>query len=409
MARVRLLLVAMLPVYRSEVRPGLIAMQMPPSEAAGRGRLIGHWLRWVAALVFALMVVGGATRLTESGLSIVEWKPLTGAMPPLGEADWQAEFEKYKTIPQYERLNRGMSLDEFRTIYWWEWGHRLLGRLVGAAFLLPFLWFLWRGWIDRRLGLALAGILALGALQGAVGWWMVASGLADRVSVSQYRLAFHLTLACIIYSALVGAADWTMAGARAAMPRSKPRPLPLSADSSLPANAGRPRASAGAAAPRRLVVTAGVLLVLVIVQIYLGALVAGLRAGLIYNTWPLIEGSIVPSAASLFFDQPLWRNFFENTLTVQFDHRMAAYALFALALLHVADVSRNDKSRSLAAGAGLLAAAVLAQVTLGVLTLLRSAPIGLAMIHQAMALFVLTAATLHASRALSPAEFSWRE
>src|ERR1700676_2396296 len=205
MARVRLLLVAMLPVYRSEVRPGLISMQMPPSEAAGRGRLIGHWLRWVAALVFALMVVGGATRLTESGLSIVEWKPMTGAMPPLGEADWQAEFEKYKTIPQYERLNRGMSLDEFRTIYWWEWGHRLLGRLVGAAFLLPFLWFLWRGWIDRRLGLALAGILALGALQGAVGWWMVASGLADRVSVSQYRLAFHLTLACIIYVALI----WT--------------------------------------------------------------------------------------------------------------------------------------------------------------------------------------------------------
>src|SRR5258708_25046813 len=149
-------------------------------------RAVGVWLWCVASLGFAMGLVGGARGLTASGLWIVEWKPVTGAVPPLGEADWQAEFAKYKTIPQYERLNRGMSLDEFKTIYWWEWGHRLLGRLVGAAFLLPFLWFLWRGWIDRRLGLALAGIFALGTLQGAVGAWMVASGLAEPVSVAQY-------------------------------------------------------------------------------------------------------------------------------------------------------------------------------------------------------------------------------
>jgi cytochrome c oxidase assembly protein subunit 15 len=193
-------------------------MNIPPSELAS-ARLVGLWLRFVAALVFAMVVVGGATRLTESGLSIVEWQPVEGVIPPLGAADWQAAFEKYKTIPQYERLNAGMSLDDFKTIYWWEWGHRLLGRLVGAAFLLPFLGFLWRGFVDRRLAFALGGIFALGALQGVVGWWMVASGLTERVSVSQYRLAFHLTLACIIYVALLWVAERTMAAASAPSPR----------------------------------------------------------------------------------------------------------------------------------------------------------------------------------------------
>jgi len=348
-------------------------MNIPPLELARRKRLVGLWLRLVAALVFAMVVVGGATRLTESGLSIVEWQPVEGVIPPLGEADWQAAFEKYKTIPQYERLNHGMSLDDFKAIYWWEWGHRLLGRLVGVAFLLPFLWFLWRGFIDRGLASALGGIFALGALQGAIGWWMVASGLTERVSVSQYRLAFHLTVACIIYAALLWVADRVTGGASAPSPR----------------------------AARRLAYTAGVLLALVIAQIYLGALVAGLRAGLIYNTWPLIDGSIVPRAANLFFDQPLWRNFFENALTVQFDHRMMAYAVVAFALLHAIDARRHDRAGPVARGAGVLAVAVLAQVMLGVLTLLQSAPIGLAMAHQAMALVVLTAATLHACRALA--------
>jgi cytochrome c oxidase assembly protein subunit 15 len=349
---------------------------MPTPATATATRTVGLWLWCVAGLVFVMVLVGGATRLTQSGLSITEWKPVTGVMPPLGEADWQAEFAKYKTIPQYERLNAGMSLREFKAIYWWEWGHRLLGRLIGVVFALPFVWFLWRRAIDRRLGLALAGIFALGAVQGAVGWWMVASGLTERVSVSQYRLAFHLTLACIIYAALVWTADRARRGFEA--PAHHPT-----------------------AAPRRLRWTAGALLALVVAQIYLGALVAGLRAGLIYNTWPLIDGGLIPSAANLFFDQPLWRNFFENTLTVQFDHRMTAYAICALALAHAVDAHRRGSDR-LATGADFVAVAVLAQAAIGIVTLLRGAPIEMALLHQAMALVALTTATLHAGRALSP-------
>jgi cytochrome c oxidase assembly protein subunit 15 len=393
-------------------------MKTPPLESVRRARLVGLWLRLVAVLVFAMVVVGGATRLTESGLSIVEWQPIEGVVPPVEEAQWQAAFEQYKTIPQYERVNAGMSLDEFKTIYWWEWGHRLLGRLVGAAFLLPFVWFLWRGFVDRHLAFALGGIFALGALQGVVGWWMVTSGLTERVSVSQYRLAFHLTLACIIYAALLWVADRATGSASAPSPRSSrgegrgegPRqalcggcPSPdLSPHSPSKTGVNALMLGRGESTPRRHAYTAGVLLVLVIAQIYLGALVAGLRAGLIYNTWPLIDGSILPSAANLFFDQPLWRNFFENALTVQFDHRMTAYALVALALFHAIDARRHDGGGPVATGAGVLAVAVLAQVMLGVLTLLQSAPIGLAIVHQAMALVVLTAATLHACRALAP-------
>jgi heme a synthase len=343
-------------------------MKMPDPAGGTRVRFIRLWIGCLAALVFAMVVVGGATRLTQSGLSIVEWKPVAGVIPPLSQADWQAEFDKYKAIPQYERVNRGMSLEEFKTIFWWEWSHRLLGRLIGATFALPFLWFLWRGFIDRGLAVALAGIFMLGAVQGAVGWWMVASGLTERVSVSQYRLAFHLTLACLIYAALVRTADRVATGV--------------------------PKAT-----PRRIGLGASALLVLVLVQIYLGALVAGLRAGLIYNTWPLIDGSLVPKPSSLFFDRPAWRNFFENPLTVQFDHRMIAYALVALALLHLADVFRTVENRRLRTGAALLATAVGAQAAIGIITLVASAPLGLAMLHQAMALVVLTVATLHASRA----------
>ena len=295
-------------------------------HGAARARLVGAWLWCVAGLVFAMVLVGGATRLTESGLSIVEWQPVTGVMPPLSADDWQAAFAQYQAIPQYQRVNNGMTLDEFKTIYWWEWGHRLLGRLIGVVFLLPFLWFLWRRWVDRRLAVALAGIFALGAVQGAVGWWMVASGLAERVSVSQYRLAFHLTLACMIYVAVVWTADRLMAPARALRGRG------------VDAFSGRDEAARAAASdaplPRRFGIAAGALLALVIAQIYLGALVAGLRAGLIYNTWPLIDGRIVPAARDLFFGTPLWANFFENALTVQFDHRMLAYGLGAVALAH---------------------------------------------------------------------------
>jgi heme a synthase len=332
-----------------------------------RRRAIRLWLLAVAMLMFVTLIVGGTTRLTESGLSIVEWKPVTGILPPLGAAAWQAEFDKYKAIPQYRERNPGMSLDDFKTIYWWEWSHRVLARLVGAVFLLPFLWFLWRGSVEHHLRIRLWTIFGLGAALGAVGWWMVSSGLADRISVSQYRLAFHLTLACVIFAAVV----WTLAELA---PRS------------------------AIAAPTRIRASAGVLLVLVIVQIYLGALVAGLRAGLIYNTWPLIDGSLVPDVARLFFAAPWWRNLFENTLTVQFDHRMAAYALWLLAVLHVADIARTIRGGAALTGALALAAAVTLQATLGIVTLIHQTPYALALAHQASAIVVLTIAVVHAQR-----------
>ena len=273
------------------------------AQQSTRHRAVRWWLLAIAALIAIMVLVGGATRLTESGLSIVEWKPVTGTLPPLDQAQWTQAFDAYKTIPQYRELNAGMSLAEFKTIFWWEWSHRLLGRVIGVAYLLPFLWFLWRGALSADLKRRLWLIFGLGALQGAVGWWMVASGLSQRVEVSQYRLATHLVLALLIFAGIV----WTL------------RRL-----------ADRPPSVASS----RLKITSVALLVLTFVQLYLGALVAGLRAGRVYNTWPDIDGALIPSAARLFFEDPWWRNLFDNTLTVQFEHRMTAYALFALAVLH---------------------------------------------------------------------------
>jgi cytochrome c oxidase assembly protein subunit 15 len=244
-----------------------------------RTRAVQLWLYAVAALIFLTLIVGGATRLTESGLSITEWKPVTGVLPPLSAQGWQDEFAKYREIPQYRELNRGMTIGQFKTIYWWEWTHRLLARTVGAAFLLPMLFFLWRGMIPPGLKTRLWIIFGAGAALGAVGWWMVSSGLAGsaRVSVSQYRLAFHLTLACAIYAAIL----WT---ARGMSPRMGVPVLP------------------------RIRISALVTAILVLLQIYLGALVAGLDAGRSFNTWPLIDGSFIPSAARLWFETPWWRN-----------------------------------------------------------------------------------------------------
>jgi cytochrome c oxidase assembly protein subunit 15 len=330
-------------------------------------RAVRLWLWTVAALIFAMVVVGGATRLTQSGLSIVEWRPVTGTLPPLTQAQWQAEFEKYQTIPQYQVVNRGMSLDEFKTIYWWEWAHRLLGRLIGAAFLLPFLWFLWRGAIKRELRTPLGFIFLLGAVQGGVGWWMVYSGLSENIHVSHYRLAFHLTLACVIFVAILWVAERLVA---------RP-PLDM---------------------PARIRISAVALMVLLLLQIYLGGLVAGLHAGLVYNTWPLIDGGLIPRSSDLFFNAPLWRNFFENVLTVQFDHRMLAYALTLFAVLHAADIWRTDRNSPALAGALLLALAMLLQAALGIVTLIFHVPLPLALAHQAMALVVLTISVLHAQR-----------
>jgi heme a synthase len=339
------------------------SMTLKAHSVSSQGRALPLWLAAVAALIFAMVLVGGATRLTESGLSIVEWKPFTGTIPPLGETAWQAEFAKYQTIPQYQQVNRGMTLDEFKLIYWWEWAHRLLGRLIGAAFLLPFLWFLWNGRVEPALRGWLWAIFGLGAFQGAVGWWMVASGLAERVNVSPYRLAFHLTLACAIFALIV----WTIQRLR---PRS---PTP---------------------APTRLRVSATGLIGLVLCQIYWGALVAGLRAGLLYNTWPLIDGHVVPAASSLFFNEPWWRNLFENPLTVQFTHRGIAYLLFVAALIHAVDAVRSGR-----AGLSLLlAGAVTIQAALGIGTLIYQVPIGLALAHQGMAIVVLAIAVAHAEQ-----------
>jgi cytochrome c oxidase assembly protein subunit 15 len=339
--------------------------------STARLRAVRFWLLAVAGLIAGMVLVGGATRLTESGLSIVEWKPLTGAVPPLTEEAWTKAFEAYQTIPQYRELNRGMSLGEFKAIFWWEWSHRLLGRVIGVAYLLPFLWFLARGWLPSDLKRRLWAIFGLGAVQGAVGWWMVASGLSERVEVSHYRLATHLILALGIFAAIV----WTLRRLR-------------------PARSRR--------APARLLLTSVVMLVLVFVQIYFGALVAGLRAGRVYNTWPLIDGALVPTAARLFFEQPWWRNVFDNMLTVQFSHRMLAYAIWIVAVLHAIDAASARAGRAVTTGALWLASAVTLQATLGVLTLLQMVPIGLALAHQGVAIVVLTLALLQTERLARP-------
>ncbi len=330
-------------------------------------RAVRWWLVTMAALIAVMVLVGGATRLTELGLSIVEWKPVTGTLPPMTEAQWTEAFEGYKTIPQYRELNAGMNLAEFKTIFWWEWSHRLLGRVIGIAYLLPFLWFLWRGALGADLKRRLWIIFALGALQGAVGWWMVASGLTHRVEVSQLRLATHLVLALLIYAAIV----WTLRRLEGRQP---------------------------VVASSRLKITALALLALTFVQLYLGALVAGLRAGRVYNTWPAIDGGLIPSAARLFFEEPWWRNLFDNTLMVQFEHRMMAYTLFALAILHAADAVRSRAPTAVINGAVALAIAVTLQAMLGILTLLHQVPLGLALAHQAFAIVVLTLAILQVER-----------
>jgi len=349
-----------------------MSAQVETRHRETRHRVIRLWLYAVAALIFAMVLVGGATRLTESGLSIVEWKPVTGVLPPLSETAWQAEFDKYKTIPQFQKMNSGMALAEFKTIFWWEWTHRLLGRVIGVAFLLPFLFFLAKGWIEPGLRGRLWFIFGLGALQGAVGWWMVASGLADRVEVSQYRLATHLILACVIFAATL----WTAA-------RLSDRPQPE--------------------VPARLRAGATALLTLVLIQIYLGALVAGLRAGLIYNTWPLIDGSFIPNAASLLHATPAWRNVFENTLTVQFNHRMVAYAV-VIAAVGITGTGLNSRllmgqSRALALAVGVVA---ILQALLGVVTLMTRVPLHLALAHQAGAAILLGTATALAWRVRRP-------
>jgi len=274
----------------------------------------------MCALVALMVTVGGATRLTDSGLSITEWRPVTGAIPPLSEADWQAELEKYRQIPEYQIVNKGMSLDAFKTIYWWEWGHRFLARLVGVAFLVPFAWFLIRRRIDRALAVKLGGIFLLGGAQGALGWYMVASGLTDRVDVSQYRLAAHLGLAIILLAAMF----WI------ALDLLRP-----------PAAGARPRLFFGALA----------FAAATFAQMILGAFVAGLRAGRVYTTWPLMEGRFFPEA--YFGDPARFSDLFESLAAVQFNHRIGAYLLLAGAVWLFAAARGSAISRRTAIVLGL--------------------------------------------------------
>ncbi len=321
---------------------------------------VARWLLLVAAMVWVMVALGGATRLTGSGLSIMEWAPLSGSLPPLSEAEWQRLFALYRTIPQYQLLNTGLDLVGFKGIFWLEWGHRLWGRLIGLAFLLPLLWFLWRGEIPRRLLPRLLLLFVLGGLQGAVGWFMVASGFEpDRTAVSPFRLVLHLGLALGLFAALV----WT------ALSLWRPLPAPLPA-------AARPlRALAHAAA------------VLLVLTMLAGGFVAGLHAGLDYNSFPLMDGHLIPEGYARL--APFWRNWVENIAAVQFNHRLLA-TLAALLSLGAAVLGQRWLPPGPARRASLhLAGAVALQYALGVATLLLVVPVWLGTLHQATAVLVL--------------------
>jgi cytochrome c oxidase assembly protein subunit 15 len=346
------------------VNPSLAAPRSAATAApASTHRPVALWLLACCALVFCMVVVGGVTRLTHSGLSIVEWQPLVGTLPPLDDAQWQETFDKYKLTPEYREVNRGMSLVEFKGIFWWEYYHRLLGRLIGVAFLLPYLWFLARRRIPPGYAGRLAGIFVLGGLQGAMGWYMVKSGLVDDPRVSQFRLTAHLGLAFLIFAAML----WT-------------------ALSLLRAPAAPSSPAVQALGRRALWVS-----LLVFVMVLTGGFVAGIRAGFAYNTWPLMNGQLVPP--ELFMLEPWWKNFFWNMATVQFQHRLVAYALaVAIPWLWWRIVSTPEAPAAARRGAHALLVAIGAQVALGIATLLLVVPLPLAAAHQAGAVFVLAAA-----------------
>ncbi|SEK58018.1 COX15/CtaA family protein [Nitrosovibrio tenuis] len=324
---------------------------------------IAVWLLACCALVFAMVVVGGVTRLTESGLSIVEWQPIVGTMPPLSQKDWDELFEKYHQSPQYKKVNLGMSLDEFKGIFWWEYFHRLLGRVIGLAFFIPFLYFMAKKAIDRPLGLRLTGIFILGGLQGAMGWYMVKSGLVDNPHVSQYRLTAHLGLAFIIYATMFWVA------------------LELLSPT---------RASHGNIRLRRIRRFSVIITTLIFIMILSGGFVAGIRAGLAYNTFPLMNGHFIPP--EIFILEPWYRNFFDNMATVQFDHRMIAWTLAILIPIFWYKSRGLPLSGPARFSCSLLLVMLAIQISLGISTLLLVVPLPLAAAHQAGAVLLFTAA-----------------
>ena len=346
---------------------------VPASERRSAGaarpahRAIVAWLFLCCALVFAMVVVGGVTRLTHSGLSITEWQPIVGTIPPLDDAQWQQAFAKYQLTPEFRQVNHAMTLAEFKGIFWWEYAHRLLGRLIGVAFAVPYLWFLLRRKIPPGYAGPLAAIFVLGALQGALGWYMVQSGLVDDPRVSPFRLTAHLGLAFAIFGAML----WTALSLRAPDRASR---TPLR------------RPAIGVAA-------------LVFVMVLSGGFVAGIRAGFAYNTFPLMNGRVVPPEILLL--EPAWRNFFWNMATVQFDHRLIA-ALLAVAIPWLWWRLRRADDVPLRARycASWLAAMLVVQISLGIATLLLAVPLPLAALHQAGAvvLFALALNVAHALR-----------
>lgn len=330
-------------------------------------KAVATWLFAVAGLVFLMIVVGGATRLTDSGLSITEWKPILGAIPPLSEGDWQAAFEKYKQIPEYKLVNKDITLDGFKTIFWWEWGHRFLGRLIGLAFALPFIYFLVTGALTKALSLRLVGIFALGGLQGLIGWYMVMSGLVDRVDVSQYRLALHLTVAFIILGLLI----WVALDLRA------------------------PSRQFGARHQTSWISKwACAIVLLLLIQVVLGAFVAGTKAGLAYTTWPDMNGNWIPTDMGQL--SPWYRNIFEDIATIQFNHRLMAYVIAVVTLANLLGVALSPlRSRAVAVSALLVFGAVIGQIVLGIWTLLHAVPLSLGIAHQALGALVFAVAVRH--------------
>ena len=323
-------------------------------------RQVARWLLFCAAVIFGMIVLGGMTRLTDSGLSMVEWKPLIGVVPSLSEQAWVETFEKYKQFPEYQKINKGMSLDGFKSIFMYEYLHRVLGRLIGVIFLLPLLYFAMRGRIRQGLMPKLVVLFFMGGLQGLLGWYMVKSGLVNNPHVSQYRLTAHLGLAVAIYAYMVWLAF----------------DLLFSCETSAAANRPYARCSL-------------VLVTLVYLMILSGGLVAGTRAGLAYSTWPLMGGSFIP--AGLYTQTPFWLSALEDITTIQFNHRIFAYVLFVLLNAFAVAVYRRSATGRGRLGAVLLVIALLIQVTLGISTLLLHVPVALGTAHQGGAVALLTA------------------